>query len=112
MDCNSFKSIHNEDSSQYDIPADAVSEQAGGDEILSEAAIADLPASNTQRWVANRKAAVVKAVQTNRLTADQAMLRYRLSAEELASWIQAYDQNGLAALKVTKLQNYRTKLTL
>jgi len=68
---------------------------------------ADLPPAQTRRWVASRKAAVVKAVQHGLITQDQAKDRYGLSDEELLEWVKAATQHGEDALKVTRVQKYR-----
>ena len=68
---------------------------------------ADLPPETTRRWVASRKAAVVKAVQYGLLTQDQAKERYALSEEELLEWVKAATNHGEDALKVTRVQKYR-----
>ena len=68
---------------------------------------ADLPPETTRRWVASRKAAVVKAVQYGLLTQDQAKERYGLSDEELLEWVKAATRHGEDALKVTRVQKYR-----
>lgn len=71
---------------------------------------ADLPPGGTRRWVASRKAAVVRGVVHGLLTADEAIERYDLSEEELGSWIAAFGDHGVAALKTTHLQRYRQPL--
>lgn len=68
---------------------------------------ADLPPVDTKRWVANRKAAVVKAVACGLISRDEALARYELSEEELASWETAVRKHGKSALKATALQRYR-----
>jgi hypothetical protein len=68
---------------------------------------ADLPPADTLRWVASRKAVVVRAVQHGLITQTEALERYALSAEEFALWCDAVAQHGEAALKVTTLQKYR-----
>ncbi len=68
---------------------------------------ADLPPTTTRRWVASRKAAVVKAVCYGLLSQDQALERYGLSEEELQIWMDAVETHGEAALKVTQVQKYR-----
>ena len=45
----------------------------------------DLPPPNTTRWVARRKAAVVAAVRSGRITMEEALRRYQLTEEELRS---------------------------
>ncbi len=67
----------------------------------------DLPEPQTRRWVASRKAAVVKAVRHGLLNEEEAREIYALSEEELASWTDAVSQHGEVALKTTRLQHYR-----
>ena len=69
--------------------------------ILSRA---DLPPPDTRRWVASRKAVVVRAVIYGLLPEGEALERYQLSAEEFAIWRAALEQHGDKALKVTSLQ--------
>lgn len=68
---------------------------------------ADLPPSSTGRWVASRKAVVVKAVIYGLLTQTEALERYSLSEEEFALWRQAVETHGEKALRVTTIQKYR-----
>lgn len=68
---------------------------------------ADLPSPDTRRWVARRKAAVVRAVQYGLISQDEAESRYALSAEEFEEWRRAVENHGEVALKVTCLQRYR-----
>ncbi|KJZ20195.1 CtrA inhibitor SciP [Loktanella sp. S4079] len=68
---------------------------------------ADLPKENTRRWVASRKAAVVRAVAAGLILRKEALERYALSDEEFAEWENAVAQHGEAALKATALQQYR-----
>ncbi|MBV7379491.1 DUF1153 domain-containing protein [Maritimibacter dapengensis] len=68
---------------------------------------ADLPPSNTKRWVASRKALVVKAVKFGLLTMPDALTTYGLSEEEFLEWRNAVETHGEAALKATALQKYR-----
>lgn len=68
---------------------------------------ADLPSPQTRRWVASRKAAVVRAVSAGLIGRDEALDRYSLSDEEFDEWETAVAQHGEAALKATALQRYR-----
>ncbi|QYK40094.1 MAG: DUF1153 domain-containing protein [Paracoccaceae bacterium] len=68
---------------------------------------ADLPAPDTRRWVASRKAMVVRAVVFGLITESEALDRYGLSAEEFALWRRAVEAHGEKALKVTAIQKYR-----
>lgn len=68
---------------------------------------ADLPPADTRRWVASRKALVVRAVIHGLLSQDEALERYGLSDEEFALWRAAVEHHGEKALKVTAIQKYR-----
>ncbi|WP_136682780.1 CtrA inhibitor SciP [Falsirhodobacter xinxiangensis] len=68
---------------------------------------ADLPPPETRRWVASRKAIVVKAVVHGLITEQEALEKYALSAEEFALWRGAIETHGEKALKVTAIQKYR-----
>ncbi|MEL6203919.1 MAG: DUF1153 domain-containing protein [Pseudomonadota bacterium] len=68
---------------------------------------ADLPPPETRRWVASRKAAVVRAVRYALITLEEAKERYGLSTEEFESWATAVAEHGEQALKATALQKYR-----
>lgn len=68
---------------------------------------ADLPKAETRRWVASRKAAVVKGVAYGLIPLDEALERYGISEEEFESWRAAIEKHGESALKSTALQKYR-----
>jgi len=68
---------------------------------------ADLPPIDTRRWVASRKAIVVKAVLHGLIEEGEALERYSLSDEEFGTWRAAVERHGENALKVTALQKYR-----
>jgi hypothetical protein len=70
---------------------------------------ADLPPPDTTRWVASRKAAVVRGVDAGLISAEEACGRYGLSEEELAAWRSAVARFGERALKTTALQKYRPR---
>lgn len=72
--------------------------------ILSRA---DLPPPDTRRWVASRKAIVVKAVIYGLISQSEALERYSLSEEEFGFWRQAVTTHGDKALRVTTIQKYR-----
>jgi hypothetical protein len=81
--------------------------------IQGHASLADkplmesLPPPNTTRWVARRKAAVVTAVLSGKMTIEEACHIYQLSEEEFLSWKCALERHGLAGLRVTRIQQYR-----
>lgn len=68
---------------------------------------ADLPKPETRRWVASRKATVVKAVVYGLLSREEAKETYLLSDDELGEWESAVRNHGEVALKATALQKYR-----
>lgn len=68
---------------------------------------ADLPPVTTVRWVASRKAAVVRAVAAGLVTQETALRIYALSEEEFDAWRTAVEIHGEAALRATALQRYR-----
>jgi hypothetical protein len=68
---------------------------------------ADLPGPETRRWVASRKAAVVRAVTAGLITRSWAIETYQLSDDEYSAWEQAVERHGEAALRATALQKYR-----
>ena len=72
--------------------------------ILSRA---DLPPADTRRWVASRKAVVVRAVVYGLISEKEALERYALSEEEFSLWRTAVTRHGDDGLKVTAIQKYR-----
>ena len=68
---------------------------------------ADLPPTNTRRWVASRKAAIVKGVAYGLIPLTEALKTYGLSEEEFNSWRNAIQAHGETALKATAVQKYR-----
>lgn len=68
---------------------------------------ADLPPDDTCRWVASRKALVVKAVVYSLLPLAEALERYGLSEEEFAIWRDAVERHGDQGLKVTAIQKLK-----
>ncbi|KEJ94797.1 DUF1153 domain-containing protein [Pseudosulfitobacter pseudonitzschiae] len=68
---------------------------------------ADLPDAGTRRWVASRKAAVVRGVLYGLIGQAAALQRYDISAEEFAEWVRAVSLHGEEALKATALQRFR-----
>ena len=68
--------------------------------------MADLPPVATERWVASRKAALVRGVLYGLITQSEALMRYDLSEEEFQSWIAAIADHGEEALKATALKKY------
>jgi hypothetical protein len=70
--------------------------------------LSDLPPGDTERWVIRRKAEVVAAVRGGLLSLEDACDRYRLTSEEFLAWQKSIDQHGLAGLRTTRIQQYRS----
>lgn len=68
---------------------------------------ADLPSAKTRRWVASRKAAVVRGVAYGLISQSDALKKYQISEDEFHEWVRAVSQHGEAALKATAVQKYR-----
>lgn len=67
----------------------------------------ELPPTDTKRWVARRKAAVLAAIEAGVLTRAQACARYHISDTELRLWERAVHFAGVPGLRVTRVQIYR-----
>ena len=72
--------------------------------------LADLPATETTRWVIRRKAEIVAAVRGGLLSLEEACSRYALTVDELLAWQNSIDRHGLAGLRTTRIQLYRPNL--
>jgi hypothetical protein len=68
--------------------------------------IADLPTSDTKRWVIRRKAEVIAAVRGGLLSREEAFSRYALNSEEFLSWQNCIERFGLAGLRATGIQSH------
>ena len=87
----------------------AVPNENASDKSLSRTLLMhNLPPPDTKRWVVRRKAAVVAAVRSGGLTIHEACRVYQLSKEELLSWDRAFELHGLAGLRATRIQQYRS----
>ncbi|MFD1881112.1 DUF1153 domain-containing protein [Paracoccus pacificus] len=69
--------------------------------------VADLPPVGLGRWVASRKAVVVRAVLHGLLTRSEAIERYDLSEEEFGNWMENISRHGTAGLKVAAIPQLR-----
>ena len=79
-------------------PLNSVIEQSA----LRAPQVDDLPPPNTTRWIARRKAAVVAAVLSGRITIEEVLRRYQLTEEEFLSWQRAFEAHGIAGLRATR----------
>ncbi|MBU2982474.1 DUF1153 domain-containing protein [Lentibacter algarum] len=68
---------------------------------------ADLPEPDTKRWVASRKALVVRAVLYGLISQNEALKTYGLSDEEFFEWVSAVRNHGDEGLKTTLLQKIK-----
>ena len=71
----------------------------------------DLPAPDTKRWVMRRKAVVVAGVRSGLITLNEACTRYALSVDEFMSWQRMLDRHGMAGLRSTRVQEYRSAIS-
>jgi hypothetical protein len=58
-------------------------------------------------WTSSRKAALVDAIAAGKISLKDAQSRFRLSDEELSSWVAALEKNGPPGLRATRFQVYR-----
>ncbi|NMM46353.1 DUF1153 domain-containing protein [Rhodospirillaceae bacterium KN72] len=61
-----------------------------------------LPSARTARWVASRKAQIVRALDRGVLDEQEACDRYGLTLEELNGWRSALSVHGEEGLLVTR----------
>lgn len=71
--------------------------------------LADLPSTDSTRWVWRRKAMLVAAVDGGLLSLEEACERYRLTVEEFTTWRVDYADRGHEALKIRRLQQQRLR---
>jgi transposase-like protein len=74
---------------------------------VSHVSIDPPPPPGVRRWVYRRKAAVIAAILSGKLTIDRACEMYGLSAEEILSWRNMIEKYGPTSLRTTCLQSYR-----
>jgi hypothetical protein len=68
----------------------------------------ELPPKGTTRWVIRRKAQVVAAVESGKLTLEAVLERYEISVEEFEAWREALRRHGVYGLRSTRSQIYRS----
>ena len=66
----------------------------------------ELP-SVRKRWTVRRKAAIVEAVRSGRVSLDAICQAYKLSIEEFLAWERDMDRYGVPGLRATRYQIYR-----
>ena len=65
------------------------------------------PAPSNRRWTVRRKAAIVEAVRSGRVSLDAICQTYKLSIEEFLAWERDMDRYGVPGLRATRYQIYR-----
>jgi len=68
-----------------------------------------LPSPQTRRWDIKRKAQVVNAVRTGRLTLDRACKIYTMSVDEFIGWQSLFDRYGPKGLMATRVKEFRAR---
>ena len=63
--------------------------------------------AEAKEWTPRRKAKVVEAVTTGRITLEEALRRHKLTEEEFLAWQRYYQAHGLPGLRATRYQQYR-----
>ena len=71
--------------------------------------VPDLPRVTERRWTVRRKAAVINAVRGGWVPIEEVCRLYSLSVDEFLAWERDIDQFGVAGLRTTRYQIYRTK---
>jgi Protein of unknown function (DUF1153) len=64
--------------------------------------------SSIVHWTPRIKAALVRAVKDGEITLEAACLKFKLSPDEFASWVEAVDEHGIPGLRATRFQIYHT----
>ena len=67
-----------------------------------------LPPPGTTHWVMRRKAEVLAAIKGGLLSIEGACELYDLSLDEIMMWERTVKRSGIYALRVTKIQNYKS----
>jgi hypothetical protein len=63
------------------------------------------PAPSNRRWTVRRKAAIVEAVRSGRVSLDTICQAYKLSIEEFLAWERDMDRYGVPGLRATRYQS-------
>ena len=66
-----------------------------------------LPQSPVKRWSPKIKSQVVSAIQSKKISFEEAQTQYAISADELQSWMQRFKQHGRQGLSLVYLQSVR-----
>jgi hypothetical protein len=58
-------------------------------------------------WTSRRKAVLVEAVKSKKISLEEACERFDLSREEFHSWVASLERYGTPGLRSTRYQIYR-----
>lgn len=61
------------------------------------------------KWVASRKARLIRAIEDGEMTDLDAYIAYGITKPELDEWREKYTKFGLRGLRVTHVKKYRSK---
>jgi transposase-like protein len=67
----------------------------------------DLSLVFVTRWTPRRKAALVEAINSRKISFREAQQRFGLSREELHRWVASLKRYGTPGLRATRYQIYR-----
>jgi hypothetical protein len=73
----------------------------------TEMAPGRLPPKDTVRWMASRKASVVRAVGAGLLSTEEACARYGITGDEFLVWQIRLDHHGVQGLRVCALKHIK-----
>ncbi len=90
-------------------PQDTSAEALANSRQIEEGPLVNLPASNSKRWGAHQKAAVVDAVSAGFLALEDACERYALTIDEFRSWQETVSRHGVAGLRAKMVQERRNE---
>src|SRR5262249_48043888 len=65
------------------------------------------PSALNERWTMRRKATLVFAVRSGRISIEEACRVYKLSVDEFRAWERNLDRYGIPGLRTTRYQIYR-----
>ena len=76
---------------------------------IQSAVLAKLaPLNRKTRWIAKRKASLLREIDSGEISEAEARRRYHLSAEELAEWRRHYIEGGVRALMEKQIPSRRS----
>ena len=80
----------------------------GRGHVLSDEPHPAAEQSGKNPWTVRRKEKVIMAVRNEEISLEDALRQYYLTEEEFRAWRRLYEAYGLAGLRTTRLQQYRS----